>query len=93
VFFDWLTAHRPDLLDRYEELYKRGAYAPPEERKRLARLLRTPDWKPGEGPGFRRGTTKRRGGREPDRDPSERAAPNETPSQAARQLGAQKALF
>src|SRR5258708_24678966 len=67
VFFDWLRAHRPDLVDRYEELYARGAYAPPEERKRLARLLRTPDWKPGEGPGFRRGTMPRRHEREPDR--------------------------
>jgi DNA repair photolyase len=90
VFFEWLQAHRPDLLDRYDELYKRGAYAPPEERKRLARLLRTSDWKPGEGPGFRRGRTHDRGEREPDREPRDRS---ETSSHAARQLGAQKALF
>ena len=26
VFFDWLREHRPDLVARYEELYRRGAY-------------------------------------------------------------------
>jgi DNA repair photolyase len=40
IFFDWLRQYRPDLLDRYEELYRRGAYLPREERKRLARLTR-----------------------------------------------------
>jgi hypothetical protein len=38
----WVRAQRPDLLERYEELYRRGAYAPPEERKRLARLVHVP---------------------------------------------------
>src|SRR2546421_1567142 len=27
VFMDWLAAKRPDLLPRYRELYRRGAYA------------------------------------------------------------------
>ena len=40
LFFDWLREHRPDLLERYRELYRRGAYAPREERDRLARLAR-----------------------------------------------------
>jgi DNA repair photolyase len=40
VFMDWLQAQRPDLIPRYERLYARGAYAPPQERKRLARLVR-----------------------------------------------------
>jgi DNA repair photolyase len=40
VFMDWLQAQRPDLVPRYERLYGRGAYAPPQERKRLARLIR-----------------------------------------------------
>ena len=40
LFFDWLRANRPDLLERYEQLYARGAYAPPDERRRLAGLLR-----------------------------------------------------
>ena len=38
LFFDWLHEHRPDLLERYRRLYARGAYAPREERDRLARL-------------------------------------------------------
>ena len=32
--------HRPDLVPRYRQLYRRGAYAPAEERRRLARLVR-----------------------------------------------------
>jgi DNA repair photolyase len=39
VFFAWLREHRPELVERYEELYRR-AYAPPAERERLARLVR-----------------------------------------------------
>jgi len=42
VFFGWLREHRPDLVDRYEELYRRGAYAPRDERRRLAALVRLP---------------------------------------------------
>jgi DNA repair photolyase len=40
VFMDWLRSYRPDLVDRYEALYARGAYAPPEERARVGRLVR-----------------------------------------------------
>jgi len=40
LFFDWLREHRPDLLERYGRLYARGAYAPREERERLAKLAR-----------------------------------------------------
>jgi len=40
VFMGWLQAQRPDLVDRYEQLYSRGAYAPREERERLAGLIR-----------------------------------------------------
>jgi DNA repair photolyase len=40
VFMDWLRTHRPDLLEHYEQLYRRGAYAPAPERKRLASLVR-----------------------------------------------------
>ncbi|HWC27990.1 MAG TPA: intein-containing Rv2578c family radical SAM protein [Solirubrobacteraceae bacterium] len=42
LFMDWLRTHRPDLVGRYEQLYARGAYAPSDERKRLAALLRHP---------------------------------------------------
>jgi DNA repair photolyase len=40
VFMEWLQAQRPELVSRYEDLYRRGAYAPGEERKRLAGLVR-----------------------------------------------------
>ena len=40
IFFDWLRSHRPDLVPRYEELYRRSAYAPSAERRRLAALAR-----------------------------------------------------
>jgi DNA repair photolyase len=39
LWFDWLAEHRPDLVERYRELYRRGAYAPTEERRRLAQLV------------------------------------------------------
>jgi DNA repair photolyase len=35
VFFDWLREHRPDLLERYERLYARGAYLPAAERRTI----------------------------------------------------------
>src|SRR4051794_7773490 len=35
VFFDWLQAKRPDLVERYESLYRKGAYLPPAERRRV----------------------------------------------------------
>ena len=40
IFMDWLRSYRPDLVERYEKLYARGAYAPKEERERLSRLSR-----------------------------------------------------
>ncbi len=40
VFMEWLGEARPELVERYEEMYSRGAYAPSEERKRLAQLVR-----------------------------------------------------
>jgi DNA repair photolyase len=48
IFMDWLRAQRPDLIERYQELYRRGAYAPQQERERLSRLVRR-------GPGGARG--------------------------------------
>ena len=46
VFMAWLQTARPDLVPRYRELYRRSAYAPAEERRRLARMVRR-----GRGPG------------------------------------------
>jgi DNA repair photolyase len=49
IFMDWLRTQRPDLVARYQELYRQGAYAPREERERLSRMVR----RPGSNPGFR----------------------------------------
>jgi DNA repair photolyase len=51
VFMDWMRAKRPDLVPRYEELYRRRAYAPQPERERLSRLV----GKRGSAGRFRRG--------------------------------------
>ena len=42
VFFDWLREHRPDLLPRYEELYRRGAYLPEDQRREIERAAGAP---------------------------------------------------
>jgi len=74
VFMAWLAQNRPDLVERYEELYRRRAYAPPAERARLARLLdraqleapaREPvDWRRANGGGERRKSGETSSGRE-----------------------------
>jgi DNA repair photolyase len=48
LFFDWLREHRPDLIPRYEQLYSRGAYMPPNERDRLSSLVKGPELAPGQ---------------------------------------------
>ena len=48
VFMEWLHDHRPDLVDRYRDLYRRGAYAPVRERRRLAALVRGTELSPWE---------------------------------------------
>ncbi len=40
VFMAWLRSQRPDLVPRYEQLYRHGAYAPGAERERLAAMVR-----------------------------------------------------
>ncbi|MGN6216173.1 MAG: radical SAM protein [Solirubrobacterales bacterium] len=40
VFFAWLQAKRPDLIPRYEALYRDRAYMRPEQRKHAARAVR-----------------------------------------------------
>src|SRR6476469_9083518 len=40
VFFAWLEAKRPDLLPRYEALYRDRAYMKPEQRQRTTRAVR-----------------------------------------------------
>jgi len=46
LFFEWLAEHRPDLVGRYRELYRNGAYAPARERRRLTRLVQGPELSP-----------------------------------------------
>jgi DNA repair photolyase len=40
VFFAWLEAKRPDLLPRYENLYRGRSYMRPEQRKQTTRAVR-----------------------------------------------------
>ncbi|MFP5387901.1 MAG: radical SAM protein, partial [Thermoleophilia bacterium] len=40
VFFAWLEAKRPDLLPRYEELYRGRSYMQPSDRTKLTRRVR-----------------------------------------------------
>jgi DNA repair photolyase len=42
VFMEWLVEQRPELVPRYEALYRHGAYMPAAERRRLAQLLEGP---------------------------------------------------
>ncbi|MBV9800081.1 MAG: radical SAM protein [Solirubrobacterales bacterium] len=43
LWFEWLAANRPDLRERYRQLYRRGAYASREEQQRLTALVRARD--------------------------------------------------
>jgi DNA repair photolyase len=40
IFMDWLRSYRPDLVDRYERLFERGAYMRRPEQERLQGLVR-----------------------------------------------------
>jgi DNA repair photolyase len=91
VFMDWLRSYRPDLVDRYEELYARGAYAPQAERERLMGLVRQGRVSPLPSPthdhrGVRRPAARRRGGPPTDRDPPPAGGPPD-------RVAAQEALF
>ena len=39
IFMDWLGKQHPELVEHYTRLYRSGAYAPTDERKRLAALV------------------------------------------------------
>jgi len=52
VFLDWLEHTRPDLLERYGELYARGAYLAASERRRLTELVRPEPRRRGGGERF-----------------------------------------
>jgi DNA repair photolyase len=85
IFMDWLRAYRPDLVERYERLYRRGAYAPREEQERLQRLLGR-FRRPAEGTARRRSTPNLRG-----LPPRTRATDEQERRPAAQ--GRQEALF
>jgi DNA repair photolyase len=100
IFMEWLRSYRPDLVERYEGLYRRGAYAPREEQDRLRRLLRTthsetgPD-PPQRSPADSRGVRGVRAGRTmppPDPRPPSPASSDRAPLRPAR-AGSQEALF
>jgi DNA repair photolyase len=61
VFMEWLRSYRPDLVERYEELYARGAYVPRVESARMQRPLRSS----GRDPASRLGVRAMRGVGEP----------------------------
>jgi DNA repair photolyase len=89
IFFDWLREHRPDLLPRYEELYKRGAYIPEAQRREIVRAAGAP-WAQGGGgsSSFRQRVAKRRGElQEAERERAAEAA------RRRREAGQQQALF
>jgi DNA repair photolyase len=46
LFFEWLKTYRPELVARYKALYRRGAYAAPEERRRLSKMVNGPEYEP-----------------------------------------------
>ena len=69
LFFDWLRSNRPDLVELYEQLYARGAYAPLHERNRLASLVRR---EPG---GTWPSRFRERAGKQAPEDAAARAAP------------------
>jgi DNA repair photolyase len=72
IFFAWLRQHRPDLIDRYERLYSRGAYLPATEQKRMQSLVRSK----------RRRPPRRRDWIRPRPDDQEPSASNEPPQQS-----------
>ena len=42
IFFDWLRAQRPELLERYERLYAKGAYLQPAARREIEEAAGAP---------------------------------------------------
>jgi DNA repair photolyase len=80
IFMDWLRANREDLIPRYEELYRRGAYAPRNERERLAELVRRTGTANGFGVGARRWRERGGGADEEEQEDVSLGAAEERPS-------------
>ncbi len=78
IFFDWLRAHRPDLVDLYEDLYRRGAFLPKPERDRMGRMIARARDKAGVGDtGWREGIRRNRERARIERAERHRGAPDE----------------
>jgi DNA repair photolyase len=60
VFMEWLASYRPDLVERYEQLYARGAYLPAAESDRLRGLTRLGGRRPKRFPPLRGETGEQR---------------------------------
>jgi DNA repair photolyase len=73
VFFAWLREHRPDLVERYERLYARGAWVSPAERQAIEQAAGAP-W-------ARRRYAERFRHRVPPRPDTPPAAPSQPPAQ------------
>jgi DNA repair photolyase len=67
VFMSWLSAARPDLVPRYEQLYADRAYAPSAEKKRLAKLV--PPFRTSADPRYRRSRERAERAREEEAAP------------------------
>ena len=80
VFMDWLRSYRPDLVDHYEQLYARGAYAPKAEQERISKLIR-----------YRRRANAPRWGQEAPEVATGQAGAGKSP--ALRKVAVQEALF
>jgi DNA repair photolyase len=90
IFLDWLRDHRPDLLDRYEDLYAGGAFLPGAERSRIQGLVTRATRKAG-GTHERSRAAKRR--REVIRVTRRRLPARRRPSAEAEEVSPQSSLF
>ena len=59
VFFDWLREHRPDLVARYERLYRNRARVTDVDRREIERAAGAPWAGPGRVNGFRQRASQR----------------------------------
>jgi DNA repair photolyase len=75
-YFQWLARHRPDLVRRYQALYRQGAYAPTWYQRRITRQVHELATEYGIGPtqGLRRGTA-------PEPSPDQKGAEPPEPTQ------------
>jgi DNA repair photolyase len=75
-YFQWLARHRPDLVRRYQALYRQGAYAPTWYQRRITRQVHELATEYGIGPtqGLRRGTA-------PEPSPDQQGAEPPEPTQ------------